>query len=337
MNVVNVVPLPFRIMASQSDEPHISVLRREVVEALAPRAGGVYVDATLGAGGHAEAILAVPGTRLVGIDRDTHALGLARARLASSSERFVGRQARFSEIAAVLAELGLERVDGIVADLGISSMQLDDAARGLSFRENGPLDMRMDPSAGETARELAARLSDEELTAVILRYGEERRARRVARCIKQALERGELETTLDLRRAVIRAVGPNRTGGVDPATRTFQALRIAVNEELTELEALLAAAVDLLAPGARAAGERPAQGGTLAVIAFHSLEDRMVKRALGERTLWQPLFKKPVMASAAECEANPRARSAKLRAARRLSLSLAAPPGTRREREAPEA
>src|SRR5439155_15934447 len=164
------------------------------------------------------------------------------------------------------AGLGLAR--GLVADFGVSSMQIDDAARGMSFRAEGPIDMRMDTSAGETALDLVDRLDDDELADVIYRYGEERRSRRVARCIKQARAQGELHTSLDLRRAVVRAVGPARIGGVDPATRTFQALRIAVNGELDELEQLLAAAPRVLVPG-----------GVLVVISFHSLEDRIVKRA----------------------------------------------------------
>src|SRR5262249_22533801 len=196
----------------------------------------------------------------------------------------------------------------LVADFGVSSMQLDDAARGMSFRAEGPLDMRMDKSEGETALDLIDRLSDDDLADVIYRYGEERRSRRVARCVKQARQAGELDTTLDLRRAVVRAVGPARIGGVDPATRTFQALRIAVNGELAELEQLLARAPSLVA-----------EGGVIAVISFHSLEDRLVKRALRERGKWRPLTKKPIVPSDAEMADNRRARSAKLRAAERVA------------------
>ncbi|WP_438002395.1 16S rRNA (cytosine(1402)-N(4))-methyltransferase RsmH [Sorangium sp. So ce185] len=289
-------------------EQHVSVLGREVLAALAPVSQGVYVDATLGAGGHTEAILETPGTRVIGIDRDERALSIARARLARMGDRVTYVHGEFSEIERHLAALGVPQVDGLVADIGVSSMQLDDPGRGMSFRAEGPLDMRMDRSRGETALELIERLSDEELADVIYRYGEERRSRRVARCIKQAAEGGELATTLDLRRAVVRAVGPARIGGVDPATRTFQALRIAVNGELDELEALLEAAPRIVAPA-----------GVLAVISFHSLEDRIVKRALREPEVWQPLTKKPVTAGDEEIESNPRARSAKLRAARRVS------------------
>ena len=177
----------------------------------------------------------------------------------------------------------------------------------MSFRTEGPLDMRMDPDGDETARQLIERVSQDELADLIYTYGEERRSRRVARCIKQALERGELETTLDLRRAVVRAVGPRRVGGIDPATRTFQALRIAVNGELDQLKELLALAARVVAPG-----------GIATFISFHSLEDRLVKRALRERSTWRALTKKPVVASAAEQADNPRARSAKLRAAERI-------------------
>lgn len=313
MNVVNIVPMPLPPPPPRPREhPHVTVLLREVIEHLAPREGGVYVDATLGGGGHAEAILRVPGTRVIGLDRDEEALALAATRLASFGDRLTTVHASFSEIEARLAGLGVAEVAGMIADLGLSSMQLDQAARGMSFRAEGPLDMRMDPTSGETALELIERLSDDELADVIYRYGEERRSRRVARCIKQAAAAGELVTTLDLRRAVVRAVGPARIGGVDPATRTFQGLRIAVNRELDELERLLEIAPRVIATG-----------GVLAVISFHSLEDRMVKRALRDRALWQPLTKKPIEASDEETADNPRARSAKLRAARRVDPDTA--------------
>ncbi|UQA60020.1 16S rRNA (cytosine(1402)-N(4))-methyltransferase RsmH [Polyangium aurulentum] len=314
MNVVNVVPM----MRPQDPpppkkEPHVTVLRREVVSALAPRPDGLYVDATLGAGGHAEAILdEAPGCRLIGLDRDQRALELARARLARFGDRVTFVHARFAEVEEQLGRLGVRSVDGLVADIGVSSMQLEDPARGMSFRAEGPLDMRMDEASGETALELIERLDDDELANVIYHYGEERRSRRVARCIKQALEQGELKTTLDLRRAVVRAVGPARVGGVDPATRTFQALRVAVNGELSELEALIEAAPRVIAPG-----------GVIAIISFHSLEDRIVKHALRGSDVWSPLTKKPVVPSEEEVEENPRARSAKLRAARRVEAEEA--------------
>jgi 16S rRNA (cytosine1402-N4)-methyltransferase len=202
-------------------------------------------------------------------------------------------------------------VDGLIADLGVSSRQLSDPSRGMSFREEGPLDMRMDSSGGDTALALIERLRQEELAGVIFQLGQERRSRRVARCIKQALDRGELRTTLDLRRAVVRAVGPHRVGGIDPATRTFQALRIAVNEELEQLNALLKTAPDIVRAG-----------GTAVFISFHSLEDRAVKLAFKQPALWERLSKKPLVPCAKECDTNPRARSAKLRAARRVGPTL---------------
>jgi 16S rRNA (cytosine1402-N4)-methyltransferase len=302
VNVVNVVPmLPPRSPPPSADFPHASVLKQETLAALDPRPGRVFVDATLGAGGHSEALLVEFGTRVIGIDRDPTAVALATERLARFGDRFTAVRGTFGEIQSVLESLGLRHVDGVLADIGVSSMQLDRPERGMSFRHEGPLDMRMDPSSGETARELIERLDDEELANVIYRYGDERRSRRVARCIKQALAVGELETTLDLRRAVVRAVGPARVGGVDPATRTFQALR-----ELEQLGSLLSAAPEVVAPG-----------GVLAVISFHSTEDRLVKRAFADREIWAPLTKKPVVASDAETSENPRSRSAKLRAARR--------------------
>lgn len=287
---------------------HVTVMRDEITRAIAPRDGGVYVDATLGGGGHSEAILeAAPGAQLIGFDRDPRALEAARARLSRFGARVRFVHAPFSEVEPRLTELGVSAIDGLVADLGVSSPQLDDPSRGLSFRAEGPLDMRMDPTRGETALELIERLDAEELANVIYKYGEERRSRRIARCILQAFEAGELSTTLDLRRAIVRAVGPARIGGVDPATRTFQALRIAVNHELDELETLLEAAPRILAPS-----------GIVAILSFHSLEDRLVKHALLDREVWERITRKPMVAGEAEREANPRARSAKLRVARRL-------------------
>ena len=311
MNVVNVVPMPMRVFQEDESESvaHVSVLLNESVHALAPRAGGLYVDATLGAGGHSEALLQ-QGATVIGIDRDEVALGLARERLSPFGERFVALHGAFSELGVLLERQSIQQVDGILADVGVSSMQLDESERGLSFRREGPLDMRMDRGSGETALELIARLGDDDLANLIYRFGEERRSRRIARCIKQAHSAGELATTLDLRRAIVRAVGPARVGGVDPATRTFQALRIAVNGELDELTSLLMAARSLLV-----------DGGVMAVISFHSLEDRIVKREFQDREVWAPLTKKPLPPSEAEQAANPRARSAKLRAARRLGKS----------------
>jgi 16S rRNA (cytosine1402-N4)-methyltransferase len=286
---------------------HATVMRDEVVRALAPRAGGTYVDVTLGGAGHSVALLeAEPKARIVGLDRDPAAIAAAEEALGPVADRVRLVRAPFSRVVEELADLGVERVDGLVADLGVSSPQLDEAERGMSFRREGPLDMRMDPESGETAVELIDRLSDDELADVIFQYGEERRSRRIARSIKKALAANELGTTLDLRRAIVRAVGPARVGGVDPATRTFQALRIAVNRELEELEALLAVLPAVVT-----------EGGVAAVISFHSLEDRLVKRAFLAGG-WEPLTKKPLMATDDEQQQNPRSRSAKLRAARRV-------------------
>jgi 16S rRNA (cytosine1402-N4)-methyltransferase len=217
----------------------------------------------------------------------------------------------FSAIETHLKKVGVPTIDGLVADVGLSSMQLEDAERGMSFRTEGPLDMRMDRSTGETVLELIERLDDDELANVIYQFGEERRSRRIARCIKQAAAQDELRTTLDLRRAVVRAVGPSRVGGVDPATRTFQALRIAVNAELDELSSLLEAAARIVCPG-----------GVAAIITFHSLEDRIVKHTLRVRGVWEPLTKKPILPTDEEVATNPRSRSAKLRAARRADGGL---------------
>ncbi|MCA9647196.1 MAG: 16S rRNA (cytosine(1402)-N(4))-methyltransferase RsmH [Polyangiaceae bacterium] len=287
---------------------HLTVMRSEVVRALAPQAGGLYLDCTAGGGGHAAALLeAGPLSRVVACDRDLDAVGRAKERLAEFGERATVVHTDFEGIEAWLEQAGLGQVDGLVADLGISSFQLDDGERGMSFRFTGPLDMRMDQSRGPTALELIESLSQDELADVIYQLGEERRSRRVARCIKQAEEAGELATTADLRRAVVRAVGPRRVGGVDPATKTFQALRIAVNDELGQLKSLMAIASRVVKPG-----------GLAAFISFHSLEDRIVKRAFMERETWERLTKKPLLPSDEERTQNPRARSAKLRVGRRI-------------------
>jgi len=288
---------------------HITVMSREVVSAFAPLQGGLYVDATVGGGGHSEALLlANPTARVIGFDRDEQALDAAALRLARFEDRVELVHATFAELPAELGRRNLECIDGLVADLGVSTPQLDRPERGMSFRQAGPIDMRMDRRGDETALEMIERLDQDELANIIYEYGEERASRRIARCIKQALERGELQSTLDVRRAVVRAVGPRRIGGVDPATRTFQALRIAVNDELHQLDSLLAAASTCVRVG-----------GIIAVISFHSLEDRKVKRALLNRSVWQRLSAKPIVASEEERTENPRSRSAKLRIARRIS------------------
>ncbi|MBK7583042.1 MAG: 16S rRNA (cytosine(1402)-N(4))-methyltransferase RsmH [Myxococcales bacterium] len=304
------------VAASIDETPsfeHVTVMAAEVVQALAPERGGVYLDVTAGGGGHSAAILSqAQNARVIAFDRDPVAVAAAQRRLAEFGERAMVVHSDMSEVGAWVRAAKLSDVRGVIADLGVSSEQLGDRERGMSFRNEGPLDMRMNPSAGETARELIESVSQDELADIIYQLGEERRSRRVAACIKQALAAGELETTLDLRRAVVRAVGPRRIGGIDPATRTFQALRIAVNRELEELRALLAALPSLLDPG-----------GVAAIISFHSLEDRLVKRAFLERTTWQRLHKKPLIAADAERSENPRSRSAKLRAASRLPKEAA--------------
>lgn len=295
---------------SEGDEMflHQTVMQDEVVGALSLRPHGVYVDATLGGGGHAEAILErEPTARVIGIDRDPLALSACALRLSRYEDRISFVRAPFGSLRRVLHELGVAEVQGICADLGVSSPQLDAPERGMSFLREGPIDMRMDPETGRTALDLIGELSDDQLANVLFEYGEERRSRRIARSIRRAFAAGELRTTLDLRRAIVRAVGPSRVGGVDPATRTFQALRIAVNSELDELDKLLATLPLVLEEGAIAA-----------ILSFHSLEDRRVKHAfLAEG--WERLTKKPSVASDEEAWSNPRARSAKLRVARKIS------------------
>lgn len=290
---------------------HTPVLLAELLEQLAPVPGGTYADVTLGGGGHARAILerSAPDGRLIGTDRDPSALDAARAELAEFGQRVTLRKARIRDLRDVLTSLDIEQVDGIVADLGVSSAQLDQAERGFSLANDGPIDMRMDPTEGDSALDLIAYSDAEELANLIYRYGEEHRSRKIARALRHAYEEGELETTGDLRRAVHRATGPRR-GRIDPSTKTFQALRIAVNDELGELESLLEQLPSVLRPG-----------GVIAVISFHSLEDRIVKHGFRESEHLVPLTKRPIIASESEREANPRSRSAKLRAARRLEVA----------------
>ncbi len=290
---------------------HTPVMLAEVLAAFSELSEGVIVDVTAGGAGHSAALLrALPGVRLLAFDRDPRAVAAASAALAPFGERARVEHAAFSEVGDALDAAGITRIDALLADLGVSSEQLTDPERGMSFRTAGPIDMRMDPTRGETARELIERVSQEELADVIFELGDERASRRIARCIKQALAADRLVDTLDLRRAVVRAVGPRRVGGVDPATRTFQALRIAVNGEHTELRALLS-----LARG------RVRSGGLAALISFHSAEDRAVKREFVGRNEWEPLTKKPQVPSELEIEHNLRSRSAKLRTARRLPPS----------------
>lgn len=300
------------IMMAQARSPsftHRPVLLDEALDMLRPRDGGVYADATVGGGGHAEAILesSAPGGRLVGMDRDRTALEAARQRLSRFGDRASLVHAAFGELAQVLVEAAAPRVHGLLADLGVSSPQLDEPQRGFSFSHEGPLDMRMDPTTGETAAELLARLGERELADLLHELGEERRARGIARSIKRAAEREELSTTTDLRRAVVRVTGPRR-GRTDPATRSFQAIRMAVNREVEQLGILMSQLPHVLE-----------DGGVAVIISFHSLEDRIVKRTFRDEPRLQRLTKKPLVPSGEEARANPRARSAKLRAARRVS------------------
>ena len=293
---------------------HLTVLLEETVDLLGPKSGGVYADVTLGGGGHTERLLekSAPDGRVIGIDRDERALGAARERLARFGDRATLVRSEAGSLQSVVVSLGVDGLDGVMADLGVSSPQLDDADRGFSFRSTGPLDMRMDPSRGETAKELCERLDETALANVIFQYGDERKSRPIARSIKRAIEERKLETTDDLRAAVHRVIRPKHGQRIDPATRTFQALRIAVNDELGQLEALLACLPDVLV-----------DGGVAAIISFHSLEDRLVKNAFREDARLERLTKKPVIASDDEAHANPRARSAKLRAARRVPREVA--------------
>ena len=312
---------------------HVSVLLEESVAALALKPEGTYVDATFGRGGHARAILArlAPRGRVVAIDRDPDA---AHAALAIDDARLTFQRARFSALDRVLDALAIAAVDGVLLDLGISSPQIDTAARGFSFRHDGPLDMRMDPDAGESAAAFIARASLRELTEVIRNHGEERLAQPIARAIVAARAVRPVVTTRELAAIVAQAVGARTRGDwrQDPATRTFQALRIAVNDELAELERVLPRAV-----------ARLRDGGRLAVISFHSLEDRIVKQFVAraskpfggdprlarapitEAELPQPplvAVGRAIRPSSAESDANPRARSAVLRVAERTAAPL---------------
>ncbi len=304
---------------------HRPVLLDEVVAALAPKPGGVYVDGTFGAGGYARALLEAAACRVIGIDRDPDAIGRGAALVERFGPALTLLEGRFGDMARLLADIQVEAVDGIALDLGVSSPQLDQPERGFSFRADGPLDMRMARS-GDSAADLVARLDEAELADLIWRLGEERHSRRVARAIVAARQEAPLTRTGQLAE-VVRRVVPRSPDGIDPATRTFQALRIAVNDELGELDRGLAAAEQLLRPA-----------GCLAVVAFHSLEDGRVKAFLKERsgagagvsrhapaigTRREPSFRlvarRAIKPGEAELRANPRARSARLRVAARTS------------------
>jgi 16S rRNA (cytosine1402-N4)-methyltransferase len=289
---------------------HAPVMVHEVIEELAPSRGGVFVDCTVGLGGHAKALLEGGATRVIGLDRDADALALAATELAPFGPRVELVHSDYRDVLGVLAARGVNGIDGLLADLGVSSMQLDETGRGFSFRRDEPLDMRMDRSAGVTAAAAIAAADEQTLADVIFRYGEERYARRIAKSIVAARSAAPIESTGQLANVVRRAIPRRGFVRIDPATRTFQAIRIWVNRELDGLDVFLEQSADRLNPGGR-----------LAIISFHSLEDRIVKHTL--RGLQQRgsgiavRTKRPLMAGADELDRNPRARSAKLRSAER--------------------
>jgi 16S rRNA (cytosine1402-N4)-methyltransferase len=292
---------------------HVPVLLAETLGYLRPERGGLFVDCTVGLGGHTHALLEAGASRVIGFDRDTRALDIARTRLASWGDRVELVHTDYRAFDAMLDERGVTAIDGALADLGVSSMQLDSAGRGFSFQRDEPLDMRMDTSQGPTVADLLADTGERELADVIFQYGEERHSRRIARALLEAQIEAPIVTTGRLAAIVRRAVPHRGYQRIDPATRTFQALRIWVNRELEGLDAFLGSMVRRLAIGAR-----------LVVISFHSLEDRIVKHTLraferGAVQTLQILTKRPIVSGEAELDRNPRARSAKLRAAERVA------------------
>jgi len=291
---------------------HLPVMTAGVLEHLRPEHGGLFVDCTVGLGGHSRALLEAGATRLIGLDRDPEALARARDTLAPWGDRVELVHADYRSIDDVLDRRQIDRVDGALADLGVSSMQFDSPGRGFSFQRDEPLDMRMDQSGGDTAAALVAGSTEREIADAIFQFGEERLSRRIARAIVEARHEAPIVTTGRLAAIVRRALPRRGYQRIDPATRTFQALRIWVNRELDGLDRFV-----------EAAARRLRTGGRLVVIAFHSLEDRIVKhtlRALQQRDgLVQVLTKKPIVPRDEEVAANPRARSAKLRAAERIA------------------
>jgi len=304
---------------------HLPVMLREVLSQLSPRDGGVYIDGTFGAGGYSRGILDAAGCRVVGIDRDISAITSGASLVEKFDGRLVLAEDRFSRLDQVARDLGFSRVDGVVLDVGVSSMQIDQAERGFSFRSDGPLDMRME-HGGKNAADVVNKLDERELARVISTLGEEKRARAVARAIGEGRNDAPIRTTNELA-DIVRRVVRSKPGEIDPATRTFQALRIYVNDELNELANALLAAERILSPGGR-----------LVVVAFHSLEDRLVKTFLTARSsapaisrhepetqalpsTFKLLTKKPLVPSEGETNENPRARSAKLRAGQRTEAA----------------
>lgn len=304
---------------NEGESVHQPVLVREVLIALGcePRMKKIYLDCTVGMGGHSEAILTAtaPEGRVVGIDRDDEALALAEKRLRPFQNRVILKKGSFKDLSEITAELSLKEVDGVLFDLGVSSLQLDRPERGFSFQKPGPLDMRMNRAESVTAADWVNRATERELTEIIRTYGEERWSRRIASSIVRfRSEEGPITRTEELEGIIWRAFpAKERHGRIHPATRTFQALRMVVNQEMAQLEAGLEAALSLLAVGGR-----------LVVISFHSLEDRFVKRAFKKWAAQEPgryvsLYKKPIQAGPEEIARNPRARSAKLRALERAA------------------
>ena len=297
-------------MEREAGDDHVSVLVDEVVEYLQPAAGRVYVDGTLGLGGHAQRILdeTAPDGRVIGFDCDAEAIALARRRLAPYGERLRIVHANYGDLVAGLAGEGVMTVHGLVLDLGVSSLQLDRAGRGFSFQVDAPLDMRMDLRLRETAAQLIARLPAEELADILYNFGEERQSRRIAAHLVEARKKEPVATTRQLAEIVAAAI-PRRfhPPRIHVATRVFQALRIAVNRELHNLVKVLAEAPSVLVPGAR-----------MCVLTFHSLEDRIVKQAFAGSRDYKVVTRKPIEPARQEVMANPRARSAKLRVAERV-------------------
>ncbi|MFL5340591.1 MAG: 16S rRNA (cytosine(1402)-N(4))-methyltransferase RsmH [Gemmataceae bacterium] len=283
---------------------HQPVLPAEVRQLLAPATGEIWVDATTGGGGHTRIIAEAvgPAGRVLALDRDPHMLELARPRLAGLPVTLV--HASFDQLADVLAARGVATVDGVLADLGFSSDQLEDPRRGLSFQQDGPLDMRLDPTRGETAAQLLARINERDLANLIFEFGEERFSRRIAKKVVETRRTQPIHTTAQLAELVRGCVPRSKKSPIDPATRTFQALRIAVNDELAVLEALLAQLPRVVR-----------RGGRVGLISFHSLEDRRVKQALRDPEVWDVQTRKPVQPGDEEVRRNSRSRSAKLRVA----------------------
>ncbi|MEM7651187.1 MAG: 16S rRNA (cytosine(1402)-N(4))-methyltransferase RsmH [Pseudomonadota bacterium] len=299
---------------------HYPVMLNEVVQALSPVDGGVYVDGTFGAGGYARAILDAADCTVVAIDRDPDAQKRAQE---LDNSRLIFLRGCFGDVERLLREAGIEKVDGFVLDLGVSSFQLDEAERGFSFRADGPLDMRMDPESGQTVQELLSEAGEEELANIIYKYGEERKSRRIAKKIVELRRENPINTTAQLA-DIVRSCVPKSKGSIDPATRTFQALRIAVNDELGELERALEASEKILKPD-----------GKMVVVSFHSLEDSIVKRFFREKSggegisrhmpelesdsaVFELLSRKALKPSEKEVAENARSRSARLRAAKYL-------------------